>query len=203
MNALLSRSAKVSLNNLHDRFLALLPRIQTHAQICFQHIHCPQKRADRVAEAVALSWKWFQTLVQRGKDPALFPTTLATYAVKGVRAGRKVVGMEKGKDVMNPVAQKRHGFVVGKLPDYATLETNPLNEALIDNRQTSPDEQAAFRLDFAAWLRSLSRRDKHLVTDMGLGERTKDLAHKYGCSPGRVSQKRLELCGDWKSFCER
>jgi hypothetical protein len=51
----------------------------------------------------------------------------------------------------------------------------------------------AFRLDFPTWLTTLSHRDRDMVTDMGLGERTLDLADKYGCSPGRISQKRRWL----------
>jgi hypothetical protein len=34
-----------------------------------------------------------------------------------------------------------------------------------------------------------------------LGERTLDVAGKYGLSPGRVSQLRRELHDDWEFFC--
>ncbi len=35
---------------------------------------------------------------------------------------------------------------------------------------------------------------------MGLGERTLHLADKYGCSPGRISQKRRWFRDDWQRF---
>jgi hypothetical protein len=44
---------------LHAHFLAILPRIQTHAEIYFRGIKCPGKRADAIAETIAISWKWF------------------------------------------------------------------------------------------------------------------------------------------------
>ena len=101
-----------------------------------------------------------------------FPTALATYAARAVRSGRRVTGQLKAKDAMNPHAQQRRGFCVGKLPDFSTLSDNPLQEALIDNTQTPPPEQAAFRIDFPAWLDTHSKRDRRMILDMAQGERT-------------------------------
>jgi hypothetical protein len=42
---------------LHDAFLALVPKLETHARIQFRHIECPGKRADKIAETIALAWK--------------------------------------------------------------------------------------------------------------------------------------------------
>ena len=47
---------------LHARFLRLLPKIETHARICFRGVRCPVTREDRVAECVALAWQWFLRL---------------------------------------------------------------------------------------------------------------------------------------------
>src|SRR5262245_507607 len=38
---------------LHAGFLALLPRIETHARIFFRGVKCPGKRDDLIAEAIA------------------------------------------------------------------------------------------------------------------------------------------------------
>src|SRR5262249_47552333 len=65
------------LDQLHRCFLAILPRIQLHAQIVFRHEKCPDKRSDAVAEAVALAWHWFVRLSQQGKDATLFVAALA------------------------------------------------------------------------------------------------------------------------------
>ncbi len=58
---------------MHAGFLVLLPRIETHALIAFRHLRCPDRRADAVAETVALAWKWYLDLARRGKDAARFP----------------------------------------------------------------------------------------------------------------------------------
>jgi hypothetical protein len=186
--------------HLHVAFLAILPRIELHGRIYFRHVRCPHLRADCVAEMVALCWKWFLRLVERGKDPALFPTTLATFAARHVRSGRRVSGTDRGKDALSPLAQTRHSFVVEKLPDYSTLSANPFAEALRDNTRTPPPEQAAFRIDFPAWLATLTGRERRLIRAMAHNERTLDLSKRFELSPARVSQLRRELHDDWQRF---
>src|SRR5262245_57019039 len=63
---------------LHARFLRLLPKIEAHARICFRGIRCPVKQEDRVQECVALAWKWFLNLSERGKDVFAFPMAFAS-----------------------------------------------------------------------------------------------------------------------------
>jgi hypothetical protein len=73
--------------------------------------------------------------------------------------------------------------------------------ALVDNTRTPVDEQVAFRLDFPAWLNTLSDRDRRVVEDLMQGERTLDVARKHGLSPGRISQLRREFLEGWRRFC--
>ena len=187
---------------LHAAFLALLPRIERHARITFRHLGCPQSRDDAVAETVALAWRSYLRLVERGKDPAEFVSTFASYAARAVRRGRRVCGQEAGQEVLSPRAQARHGFAVLRLPEGpTTLNGSPLEEALLDNAVTPPPEAAAFRIDFPAWLATWPERDRRLIEALGLGERTSALAQQHGLTPGRISQKRREYHGDWERFC--
>src|SRR6202034_2997972 len=110
-------------------------------------IKCPHRKADYVAEAIALAWKWFVRLADKGKDATKYPSVLATYAARATRAGRRVCGQERAKDVMSGVCQRRRNFAVGKFPDCSTLRENPLAEALIDNTQTPPPAAPALRVD--------------------------------------------------------
>jgi hypothetical protein len=109
--------------------------------------------------------------------------------------------MDRANDVLSPLARRRHGFLVSALPDVSTLSDNPLAEALHDNTQTPPDEQCAFRIDFPAWRATHTERDRGII-DALLGERTLDVAGKYGLSPGRVSQLRREFLTDWRRYCD-
>jgi hypothetical protein len=195
--SLSTKSARIRLGNrqLQASFTErILPRLERHARIYFRrHRH----REEMVAETVALAWKWVVRLAERGKDATRFPLALATYAARAVRCGRRVIGQLKGKDVLSEQAQQRHGFYVSKLPDFSTESANPLAEALIDNTVTPPDDQAAFRIDFPAWVGTHSRRDRAIIRDAAQGERTMDLAARYRLAPSRISQLRGEWAEEW------
>jgi hypothetical protein len=191
----------VALARLQGAFLDLvLPKVLSHGRVYFRHLRSPELKEEYIAEMIALTWKWHLRLAERGKDATRFPTALATFAARAVRCGRRLAGMERTKDVLSPLAQQRKGFAVGKLPDYSALGGSPLDEALHDNTRTPPDEQCAFRIDFPAWRATHSERDRRVLDDLMLGERTLEVAGKYGLSPGRVSQLRREFLLDWRCY---
>jgi hypothetical protein len=192
----------VSLAALQARFLSIKQRIVLHARIFFRHIACPARRADAIAETVGLAWTWFRRLAERGKDATKFASVLASYAARAVKSGRRVCGQLKARDVLSERAQQRHHFSVSKLPDCSTLSSNPLSEALQDNTRTEVPEQVAFRLDFPAWLRTRNDRDRRLIRAMMHGERTMDLARRFGTSASRISQLRRAYHDDWQRFCQ-
>ena len=61
-------------------------------------------------------------------------------------------------------------------------------------------DQVIFRNDFPAWLRTRTERDRRVAQDLMVGERTKNVARKFGMSPGRVSQLRRDFHEDWQRF---
>jgi hypothetical protein len=187
---------------LQQLFLsAVLPRLTSHAEVCFRGVRCPHERAELRAEMLALGWAWFLRTRQHGKHPEQFPTAIATFAGRAVKSGRRLGGQLSAKDVFSPVAQRRHGFSISSLPELSSCSGNVIEEALHDNTQTPPDEQAAFRVDFPAWVERRSHRDRRLIRAMLLGERTGELADRFGLTPGRVSQLRREFHDDWSAFC--
>jgi hypothetical protein len=178
----------------------VLPAVERHARIAFRHLKSAERQEDAIQETVGLSWKWFRRLAERGKDATAFPTALAGFAARAVKSGRKVCGQERAKDAMSPTAQRRFGFAVGKLPDFSTLNGNPLEDALQENTVSPVPDQVAFRLDFPAWLGGLSHRNRDIAEAMALGHGTKHLAHRFGLSEGRVSQLRGQFCDSWRRF---
>jgi hypothetical protein len=199
---------------LQARFLRLLPRIQPHAQVYFRDVRCACLRADCIAEVIALCWKWFIRLAARGKNAAQFVTTLAGFAARAVRSGRRVCGQQSARDVLSTVAQQQHGFQVEALPlatrtSHGELYGQPhgqqhldaYEERLIDNHRTPVLDQVAFRIDFPAWLDTLTARERHIIRGMADSERTKDLSRRFQVSPARISQLRQEFKQDWERFC--
>jgi hypothetical protein len=203
----------LSLPRLHATFLTIVPRIERHAQVYFRGLRCPHRKAEAVQETLALCWLYFLRLVQRGKDPLAFPVTFAAYAARHVRCGRRLCGQGQGQDVMSHLAQQRHGFVVEQLPASLATEhegryaaaggqqrQDAWEERLRDNALTPVPEQVAFRIDFPAWLGTLTARERRLVREMARNERTLDLSRRFELSPARVSQLRRELHDDWHCF---
>lgn len=188
------------IESFRREFAQELPRIVRHAQVVFRSVRCPQKKEDCIAEAVALCWKWWLRLRKRGKNPRAFVSALATFAVRAVKSGRRVCGQEHSKDVLSPFAQARRGFTVSSIPSFSTLTSNPFAEALQDNTRTPVEEQVAFRCDFPAWLITNSERNRRIIEEMMLGERTMRLSSRFGISPARVSQLRQQFHHDWQRF---
>jgi hypothetical protein len=199
---------------LHTHFLAILPRIETHARIRFRHLRCPGRRDDAIAEVVAVCWKWYLRLVEQGKDIDEFVTAFADYAVRHVRSGRRLCGQERARDAMSALAHQQHGFRVEALDgstrrDFGALHADPqgqdyqdaFEERLADNTVTPPADQAAFRIDYPVWLSRLGMRNRVIAEDMTLELGTLELADKHQVSPGRISQLRREFHTDWQHFC--
>jgi hypothetical protein len=215
MNRPVQRLAAAPVEVLHVRFLALVPRIETHARIYFRGIRCPVKQEDRVQECVALGWKWFLCLSEQGKDVFKFPMTFAALLARAVRCGRKLCGQERSRDVLSFVAQARHGFRVERLPTstrspHEQLYADPYGQALLDafeerlrdNTQTPVPDQVTFRIDFPVWRCTRTERDRRVIDALMAGGRTRDVSRKFGLSPGRVSQLRRDFLEDWRRFTD-
>jgi DNA-directed RNA polymerase specialized sigma24 family protein len=186
-------------------FLAVLPRVAAVARFAFRGVRCPETRADRVAEAVALAWKKFVWLSARRKDPSTFATTLAARCCQAVRAGRRLARAENPKDVLSPLAQVRRGFRVERLPARERALGGPrlppdLRDALADDRKGRVPELAAFRVDYPAWRSGLGRRHRRVLDALAAGGRTAEVAAAVRVSPGRVSQMRREFEQSWRAF---
>jgi Mor family transcriptional regulator len=165
-------------------------------------------------EMRSLAWMWFLRLAQRGKDAGDYLSTFNDFLVRAVSSGRRIMGTEKAKDAMCVRTLKRRGFKVESLPNdfrashksiYSTVhgqqEHDTFEERLSDNSITPIPDQAAFRIDWPAWMQTQTERDRRIIDDLMAGERTFEVSRKYGLSPGRISQLRRRLHDDWEEFC--
>lgn len=180
-------------------FLSVLPAIQTHAKIRFRKLPA-ERREDAIQEAIASACVSYRLLAARGRLHEAHPGTLADFAVKHVHNGRHVGGQQDpARDVLSPVAQAHHRFRATAIDLYDRKADQWRQVAIADRKASIPDT-AAFRIDFARWLRGLSRRDRRIVTALAAGDHTKTLAGRFGITPGRVSQLRRKYQRLWLSF---
>jgi hypothetical protein len=194
-------SLLVSLSELHDRFARILPALESYIPFACRGVRCPAQRDDRAAEMRAIAWTWLCRLAEQGRDASAFAPSLAFMVARHVRCGRRLAGAERSRDVLSRLAQHKHGFAVGRLPDFSTLMGNPFDEAVQDNTRSPVPDQVQFRCDFPAWLRQWDHRNREIVRCMALGERTQDLARSFHLSPARVSQLRRQYHDSWELFC--
>jgi hypothetical protein len=202
-----------SIEVLHAAFLLILPRVELHGRIFFRHLS-PDRREDAVQEMCGLGWRWYRRLHDRGRDPADFLTGFVTLLARAVNSGRRLAGMARATDVLNPATQRRHGFHVERLPSCTQASHERLfsevhgqdmhdafEERLRDNSITPVIDQVVFRIDWPAFLRTLTGRERRMIRAMGLGERTLDLSRRFEVSPARISQLRREFFEGWERFC--
>ena len=183
----------------HKEFLRMLPAIVTYARINFRHLR-PEVREDAVAECVANAFVAFGRLLQLGKADLAYPTVLARYAVAQVNEGRKVGGHLNSQDVSSAYCQRRKMITMERL-DHFDEEENAWKEAVVtDTKAASVPDVVSFRVDFADWLRSLSRRNRRIAQFLAVGNRTGETAKKFGLCEGRISQIRKELSLAWSHF---
>lgn len=180
------------------KFEELLPAIQKQASIAFRYLPLSD-REDMVAEATANSYLAYQRLVQRGKAHVAYASPLAQYAIRQIRAGRRVGNRQSSKDVMSAHAQRAHNITVQRL-DSVYVPRGRWEEMIFEDKKAGPSDVAAMRIDFAAFLKSLQPMMRKIAKILATGETTKRVAKKFGVSQARVSQIRRELKQAWQMF---
>src|SRR5210317_1786561 len=111
---MIARAERLRAQTLQDRFLELLPQIQTQASLAYRH-ETPERREELIAEVVANAFVAFARLVERGLIDVAYATPLAQYAIRQIRDGRRVGSKLNVLDVSSQYAQRAKGFTVERL----------------------------------------------------------------------------------------
>jgi hypothetical protein len=185
-------------------FLAVLPAVETHAKIQFRRLPREQ-RENAVQEAIASAVVAYRRLAARGRLHVAHPSCIAINAVHHVWNGRHVGGCQSGSDVMSVLCHRRHHVEVvsydrGRLP--ASLRDGAVGwkAIAVEDRKVNIPALAAFRVDFAVWLETLTRRDRLIIGALSGGNGTKSVAEQFRLSEGRVSQLRRKFEQLWRIY---
>lgn len=182
----------------HQRFTEMLPTIQRYADRGFRKCH-RELRDELVAATVADAYVAFARLVERGRETDAHATVLANYSIRRVAGGIKVGTPRNQDDVLSRYSRLRTGARIESL--HRQDCDGKWNELVVeDRRHGCPAETASLRLDIADWLRQLSGRDRLIAWLLAVGERTCDVAARFGLSSSRVAQLRKKLARSWRDF---
>jgi hypothetical protein len=182
--------------SVHERFLAMLPQIQRQARLAFRD-YGAEARQEMTQEVVASAFCMFVRLVQRCNEAAAYPTPLAQFAIRRVRSGRCIGSPMNVNDVLSTHCCLAQGLTIERLDQR---QSDSWDQQLVESRHAGPAETAAARIDVAAWLRTLSRRDRRIAQALASGERTCVVARRFGLSTGRISQLRAWFRAAWDRF---
>jgi hypothetical protein len=186
------------IEQFHQQFLALLPHIRRQAWMAFRGQRA-EAREEYLAEVIANAYRSWVRLLQQGKADRAYATPLAQFAIRQVRAGRRVGSRMTKHDLLSPCARWTHSVTIERL-DQHDLHTGDINEALVETRQAGPAAIAAARIDMAAWLATLSKRQRRIAKALALGRSTREVASQFGLCPARISQLRRWLHKHWEQF---
>jgi hypothetical protein len=197
MTILASQLSKVSITiEALEAFEALIPSIERTAAYAFRRF--PRwRRLELIADVVATAYTTFVRLANRGLKSLAYPSTLAKFAIRQVRAGREVGSNQTVRDALSPLAQRHKRFSVLTLGER-TGEAGW--ERLAEGRNANPAEVASCRVDFASWLSRLTKFKRDVALRLAVGDTTSEAAAYFGVSRARISQLRQELLANWNAF---
>ncbi len=198
MIAIVNKQTEPETTTWQEEFLEMMPTIEKLACFAFRDLG-EEKKEEATSEVVANAMCAFRRLHERGQVQRVFASALARFAIKQLHDGRRVGTPQCSRDVFSRRAQTKAGFGVRSLSD-PNPRGGDWTECLIDERRTPVADQAAFRIDFPAWLTHQSKRDQRIVEKLSQRYTTSEVANEFQISPGRVSQLRSELADSWRKF---
>jgi hypothetical protein len=197
-----------SLSDAQREFVARLTVIENATRYAFRNRKLRRHDYEEVlAEAIAACWSAWVGLVSRGRDPLeVGACGIANQAARYVRHGRRVGNTTCGRGVVDVFrrAQKARDFKVVSLDSNDQFIPGSLvgtwKEWLACDNRVGPADEAAFRLDFSAWLAGLPERKRRVAELLAEGHEGVVVARLVGIAQSRVCQLRRELEASWRAF---
>ena len=194
----MDRNTNEIIDNRQTAFLMILPRIQSQAWNAFQGLSFDLKQ-ELQSEVVGHCWKSFIKLFELGRHEDVSPMSLARFAIRAVRSGRRMGASLNINDVSSNYCQRRLGI---RTTPFCMIDQNGEKwaESLIADERARPDQLVMARIDFSEWLQTLKPLHRKVAEHLSLGESTHSTARIFNLTPGRISQIRRLLEQSWLSF---
>ena len=136
-----SRTNEHRIDFVQNQFLTMLPQIRRQASIAFCGLGA-ETREELLQEVIANAYCAFAQFVRRGKQAVAYPTPLAEFAIRQVRAGRRVGCRMNVRDILSSQLSRTHQLTIQRL-NQCDRRTGLWTELLVEDRQAGPAEIAA------------------------------------------------------------
>jgi DNA-directed RNA polymerase specialized sigma24 family protein len=180
-------------NSAQARFMAILPRLRLIIARYFRSYYNQTDKDDAIAEAVAMAWRKFAALIQRGIDPEGLISSLGQRCALNVHRGAKLTTTRswRGRSIREPlcpVAKRKYG-----------LRGRALWEGCLATLQPVPDA-VAFRMDFESWRRWWPKRDLAIIDARLAGYTCMEIAQMMGTTRFAINQRLPLFHQSWQQF---
>ena len=191
----MAQIAEAEIGDAQQQFVEMMTDIERIAGHVFKRLS-PADREEAVAEAVAQCWQNHLHCVAAKKK--VKPSSMAYYAVQGVKSGQSLSGTSS-TDVLARRTQMLGRASVRSLDSVAERcagdaggpDGGDWSEALVDKRiWERPPERARLKLDYGQFLSLPELTEQERATFEMLAEqyRTSEMAERLGVSAPRVCQ---------------
>ncbi len=136
--------------------------------------------AELVEDAVSLAWEF----CQHGRGT---PFTVARFAIRRAASGGQFSRSVRSVDHRqpHPSRRRREGF----------------NEWKFASHTPDPADTAAVHIDFQEWQRTLTDRQREVLSHLEQGYNTVEVAKRLGCTRANISGIRRFLARKYECFC--
>lgn len=177
----------------------VLPVVEEVSRFRFRKLPRVEQE-EATAEAVACALFSFLRLIKRGRSPQNFASKLARFAVLRVLTGRLSSSPDRRRDLFSRFGRQQRGIALHSLNSDDFETGSGWRALLVEDRRSTPADVAITRIDFSAWLNSLTSRHRQIAEALAVGDRTEEVAAKFNLSRGRISQLRREFEMTWRAF---
>ena len=190
----------LSLTHAQQQFTAHLSAVEDAAWYAFRR-RCAgrtaRRRWPRPAPPPGAAWAG---LLRRGKDPVEVGVhAIANNAIAYVTSGRKLGNPTSGRGAMDvfrrPAGPRLRASVSSPSSSSSGLAVGSWQDWLVADHRFAPADEAAFRVDFAAWLGGLPEKKRRVAELLAEGHEGVVVARLVGIAPARVSQLRTGAGG--------
>jgi hypothetical protein len=179
--------------NDHRAFEAALTRIDACLRYHFRR--WPSGRRDQaIDDARSAAWVAWNGLFRRGEDPVAIGVT-AFNATRAIRKARAIAASRPGGR-----GSSATGLRVVAFEELYGSTPAAWQGWLAPDRHYGPADEAAFRIDFAAWIGGLTPRKRRAAELLAERHGTGDVARLLCVTPAAISQARVWLSRSWERF---
>jgi len=166
---------------------------------CERHVIGAHDAEDRIAEGIGGTWKWYQQQIELGRDPEL---ALVRHCCKTRTVDRSHRldcgdGGHWPQDVYQQ--QGRNGVEVRRLQMFDPEDdrvVEDLDVGLAEAGCQDPSDKLDSALDLAAWLKTLSARERQLLAMRQAGYGLVEIGEKLKTTSSSIWKYTQELGGE-------